>query len=195
MLAEEKKPKTTKKKKPKKKGRKNYWDILNMPDKLESVRGWCMQGSTDAEIMKMLGISRETFYKWKRDKLEFADTLKRGKDIANGELLNSAFRQSTGYYIPITQVVKLKKPVMIGQEPILVDGEPIIVDGKPLMKGGKLVYEEVAELVPATEYVEPNGTMNIFMLKNRMPEQYKDKHEVEHTGSIRLEDLMGDGSK
>ena len=191
-MLDNEKPKSTKKKKKKgKAGRKQYWTILNMPDKLDSVRGWCMQGSTDAEIMQMLGISRETFYKWKREKIEFADALKRGKDIANGELLNSAFRQSTGFYVPTVAVVKLKKPVMIGQEPILVD-EPVIVDGKPLMVGGKLVYEEVAEVVPTQEYVEPNGTMNIFMLKNRMPDVYKDKHEIEHSGGIKLEDLMGD---
>lgn len=190
MAADKKK---LKKKKNGKAGRKPYYEIMHIPEKLDSIRGWCMQGSTDADIMKMLGIAKDTFYKWKREKLEFADALKRGKDIANGELLNSAFKQSTGYYVPITVVVKLKKPVLIGGEPVFdSEGKPIIIDGKPLMKNGKITFEEVAEEFPTSEYVAPNSTMNIFMVKNRLPEQYKDKHEVDVNTKIKLEDLMGE---
>jgi len=69
-------------------------------------------------------------------------------------------------------VVKLKKPVVID---------------------GKLYYEEVAEDFPTEQYVPPNPTTTIFMMKNRLPEQYKDKHEVEHSGvefSIKLPENM-----
>lgn len=179
-----KKPRKPKSDKPKippkngKGGRKPYYEILDIRNKLESIRGWCKEGSTDVEISKMLGISTTLYYEWKKDKVEFAETIKKGKDIANGELLNSAFKQSTGYYVPTVVVVKLKKVARNA------DGSILLVAGKP-------IFEEMAEGFPTTEYIPPNPTMNIFMLKNRMPEKYKDKHEVEHSGAIKLEDLMG----
>jgi hypothetical protein len=140
--------------------RPNKWDELNMKDKLDSVCGWAKQGATDEEISKMLGISTATYYEWKKAKPEFMEAIKKGKEVSNGELLNSAFKQATGFYVPTTIVVKLKKPVVINN---------------------KVYYEEVAETVPSEDYVPPNPTMNIFMLKNRLPESYKDtyKNEIE----------------
>lgn len=197
-MPKDKKPTKKQSSKPKQKGkggRKPYYDILHIREKLDAIRGWAKQGSTDADIMKMLGVSHETFYKWKKEKLEFADALKKGKEISNGELLNSAFKQSTGFYVPVDLVVKLKKPVIMGGDVILVDGEPVIVDGKPLMTGGKVYYEEVAEIVPSQEFVAPNSTMGIFMIKNRMPEDYKDKREITHKLGSKLEDFFGEGEQ
>lgn len=151
--------------------RPNKWDELNMKDKLESVCGWAKQGATDEEISKMLGISTALFYQWKKEKVEFMEAIKKGKEVSNGELLNSAFKQATGFYVPTTIVVKLKKPVIINE---------------------KVYYEEVAETVPSEDYVPPNPTMNIFMLKNRLPESYKDKHEVDANINVvsKLEDII-----
>lgn len=144
-------------------GRKPLWDELNMPDKLESVKGWAMNGSTDIEICEMLGISHDTFYKWKNEKPEFSEAIKKGKYESNGELLNSAFKQSTGFYFTEEQAVKVRDVEVF-------DGKPFQVDK--------------VEVVKVTKYALPNPTMNIFMLKNRIPEQYKDKHDIEHSGSL-----------
>lgn len=35
-----------------------------------------------------------------------------------------------------------------------------------------------------TKYVPPNATAIIFTLKNRMPEKYRDKHDVELSGNV-----------
>jgi len=67
-----------KKANPAKRGKKNFYETLHIRDKLDSIRGWCMNGSLDLEICKMLGISKDTFYKWKREHYEFAEGVKRG---------------------------------------------------------------------------------------------------------------------
>ncbi|MBO9597131.1 MAG: hypothetical protein J7559_04810, partial [Cohnella sp.] len=149
-------------------GRKKLWDTLDMPSKLTAVRGWAMQGSLDTEICEMLGIGKTTFYEWKNDYPEFAEAVKKGKDIANGELLNSAFTQATGFMYTEQQAVKVKDfRVIVGD-----NGEP------------KYEPVERVELVDVQKFALPNPTMNIFMLKNRLPQHYKDKQQIEHSGGV-----------
>lgn len=49
-------------------------------------------------------------------------------------------------------------------------------------------------LVPYREHVPPDTTAAIFWLKNRDPERWRDKQQVEHSGQtvVRLIDLSGD---
>lgn len=151
----------------KKSGRKPLWEELDIPSKLEAIKGWAQQGSTDAEIMEMLNVSKNVFYQWKKEKKEFYDALKKGRYDSNGEILNSAFKQTTGYYQTITEPMKLKKQVNKGTEE------------KPFW-----VEEDVIEMVTYDKFVPANNTMTIFMLKNRIPEHYKDKQERELTGEL-----------
>jgi prepilin-type processing-associated H-X9-DG protein len=143
---------------PEKAGRKQLYDEMEIDDKLDAIRGWAMAGSTDKEIYTMLEVSKETFYKWKRERPQFADALKKGKHIANGELQNSAYKQAMGYYQTVTEPVKVKR----GQD-----------------------WEEI-EMVTYEKFIPANNTMNIFMLKNRMPEVYKDKQHTEHSGGVNI---------
>lgn len=149
-------------------GRKPLWDELDIPSKLESIKGWALQGSTDEEIWTMLGVSKDTFYKWKREYPEFKEAIKKGKYISNGELLNAAFKSATGYKAIKQQAIKLK------------DIE--YVDGKPYPI-------ERIEVINIVEEIPGNPTMNIFMLKNRLPDQYRDKKELEVTEN-KLEDYF-----
>lgn len=132
-----------------------------MESKLDSVKGWAMNGSTDEELAKMLGISTTLLYEWKKDKPEFADAIKKGKETSNGELLNSAFTQSIGF------MYKEQVPVRVKDYKLIE---------------GQLKQIERVEVVEIDKYCPPNPTMNIFMLKNRLPEEYKDKHQTELTG-------------
>jgi gas vesicle protein len=149
--------------------RPNKWDELNMKDKLDSVCGWAKQGSTDEEISNMLGISTATYYEWKKTKPEFMEAIKKGKEVSNGELLNSAFTQSTGFFYKEQQVFKVK-------------------DYKEI--DGELKQIEKLEVVEVEKYCPPNPTMNIFMLKNRLPSDYRDKSDIEHSGKIEMPSII-----
>lgn len=139
-------------------GRKSLYEELEIEDKLEAIRGWAMSGSTDKDIYTMLEVSKTVFYEWKKTRPEFKNALKKGKDIANGELQNSAYKQAMGYYQTVTEPVKVKR----GQD-----------------------WEEI-EMVTYEKFIPANNTMNIFMLKNRMPEVYKDKQHTEHSGGVNI---------
>lgn len=141
--------------------RPTKWIELDMESKLDSVKGWAMNGSTDEDISKMLGISTTLLYEWKKDKPEFAEAIKKGKLVSNGELLNSAFTQSIGFFYKEQVPVKVKDYKLIE---------------------GQLKQIERVEVVEIDKYNPPNPTMNIFMLKNRLPEEYKDKQQTELTG-------------
>jgi hypothetical protein len=42
-------------------------------------------------------------------------------------------------------------------------------------------------IVPYKEIIAPDTTAQIFWLKNRQPQQWRDKQEVEHSGKIKAE--------
>jgi hypothetical protein len=148
-------------------GRKSLYEEMEIDDKLDAIRGWAMSGSTDKDIYTMLEVSSSAFYEWKKKYPQFKDALKKGKDIANGELQNSAYKQAMGYYVTVTEPMKVKR----GQD-----------------------FEDI-EMVTYEKFIPANNTMNIFMLKNRMPEVYKDKQHTEHSGGVNIsfiEDLEDD---
>ena len=78
-------------------GRKALWNELNMPDKLILVEGWARDGLTDEQIYTNLGVSKDTFYKWKKEKSEFADTLKKGKEVIDRMVENALLKSALGY--------------------------------------------------------------------------------------------------
>lgn len=53
------------------------------------------------------------------------------------------------------------------------------------------VFNYQGEIVRAQtrEHCPPDTTAQIFWLKNRRPEQWRDKHDVEHSGSIGISEL------
>ena len=148
-------------------GRKALWDELGMADRLEAIRGWALQGTTDKEMMQYLGISHETFYKWKKNYPEFNEAIKAGRFESDGEILNSAFKQTQGYYVQVTEPVKLRDEY--GAEHV--------------------------EMVTYDKFIPANSTMTLFMLKNRLPQHYRDKQERDITGNMAVtfvEDLEDD---
>lgn len=110
------------------------------PENKTRIRGWCLDGLIDKQIYKNMGISRTTFYKWKSENSEFADLLKRGKEIADREVENALFKSATGF---------------IG---------------------------------PDDKYYPPNTTAQIFWLKNRKKDDWKDKREQDVSISTPISD-------
>lgn len=110
------------------------------PENKTRIRGWCLDGLIDKQIYKNMGISRTTFYKWKSENSEFADLLKRGKEIADREVENALFKSATGF---------------IG---------------------------------PDDKYYPPNTTVQIFWLKNRKKDDWKDKREQDVSVSTPISD-------
>lgn len=111
-------------------------------------------GLTDDEIADVLGVSVRTLHYWKYDHPELADALRTGKERADERVERSLYQRATGYNITEQQAVKVK----LGQ------------------------YEEKVGVVDVEKHVPASDTAAIFWLKNRRKADWRDKHEVEHSG-------------
>ena len=125
------------------------------PEGLIRIQGWARDGLTDLEIAKNIGISKQTFYDWQKRFPDFADTLKRSKDVADRIVEDALFRKATGY--KPKEVVRERRLDPVTRQQVLV-----VV---------KEIEREVA----------PDTAAQVFWLKNRKPEVWRDKREVENT--------------
>lgn len=146
---------------------KSKWD--DVKEKLILIEGWARNGLTDEQIAKNLGISKDTFYKYKKDHADFSDALKRGKEVIDFEVENALLKRALGYeYTEVTKERIMKKDER---------GQPVVnIHGVPL-------YEMVVTKTVKKEVV-PDTTAQIFWLKNRRPKDWRDKQDVEHSGSV-----------
>lgn len=71
---------------------KSKWELIK--DKLILVEGWARDGLTDEQIAKNLGISKDTFYQYKKRYSDFSDSLKRGKEIVDYEVENALLKNA-----------------------------------------------------------------------------------------------------
>lgn len=65
--------------------------------RLEEIKQWCLDGHTDKEMYEALGINADTFYKYKKIKSEFSETLKQTKEIADNQVQDSLWKRANGY--------------------------------------------------------------------------------------------------
>lgn len=114
-------------------------------------------------------IDRKTYDNWKNNDAKFAALLPDAQTDANDTLEFAAFEQS---------VLGMEEPaISAGQvvyeyEPVLdANGEQTYDRGKPVMKRGSMVT--IKKYSPQ---------LLITLLKARMPEKYKDKQQIEHSG-------------
>lgn len=141
-------------------------------ESLARIRGWKMRGLTDEQIAKNMGISPATLYNWERDHLEFLEALKTGKDEADMMVENALFQSAVGYdYEEITEELKW--------------------DNKTRSYVMKVTKRQ-------TKHQAPSNTAQIFWLKNRRAEQWRDKvennitlNEDSDALSKAFEELMG----
>jgi hypothetical protein len=146
---------------------KSKWE--DVKEKLILVEGWARDGLTDEQIAKNLGIGKTAFYKYKRDYAEFSNSLKKGKEVIDFEVENALLKKAIGYkYTEVTKELVLKKDAR----------------GRPLEDiHGFPVYEMVVTKTVKKE-VAPDTTAQIFWLKNRKPQQWRDKQNIEHSGNV-----------
>lgn len=130
---------------------KSKWET-HVKDKLILVEAWARNGLTDEQIAKNLGISKDTFYKYKKEHADFSDSLKRGKEVIDIEVENALLKRALGYkYNEVTR---------------------------------ELTDEGLQVTKIVTKEVQPDTTAQIFWLKNRKPEDWRDKRDINHSGNI-----------
>ena len=115
------------------------------------AKSLAMEGKTDEEIADRLGIARSTLSKWKSENKEFAEALEIGKESADAEVELSLYKWAIGYrYKEKKVIVQMDK------------------DGNQMPARIETVEKEIV----------PDVTAQIFWLKNRKPDKYRDKQDI-----------------
>lgn len=137
------------------KGKYEYWLTA---EGLLQLGAWARNGLTDENIAKKMHISASTLYEWKKKYSEISETLKINKEIVDTQVENALLKRALGYsYTESTRERKLNDNT----------GEYEMVTTKEVVK----------EIVPDT-------TAQIFWLKNRKPNVWRDKKDIEVEGSV-----------
>ena len=149
----------------KKAGRRGKYESWITPEGLMRIEGWARDGLSDEQIAKKIGISRSTLQTW-RDKFPvISSTLKKGKDVADRAVENALYKSAIGY-----------------------DTEETTEELRFNRKTGQ---EEMKVIKRVKKHVPPSVTAQIFWLKNRKPNEWRDKHdiEVEHTNDETVKEM------
>lgn len=135
-------------------------------EKLILVEGWARDGLTNEQIANNLGISKDTFYNYKKKYSDFSDSLKRGKEVVDYEVENALLKRALGYeYEEKTYETEYNKDK-------------------------KEFKERLTKRV--TKQVVPDTTAQIYWLNNRKPKQWKNRrNEDTNTDEIsKVEQLL-----
>lgn len=131
----------------------------------------CAEGGfTDLKLARLFGIAKATLNNWKRSHPKFLASIQKGKDeydLATAE--NSLKKRVNGYnYKEVT-----KKRVVVRDE-----NNYVVLDenGKP--KTELQITKTISRHIPG----DPRSIM--FFLKNRNPERWPDRFDVEVGGDI-----------
>ena len=139
------------------------------PEGLLKIEGWARDGLTDEQIAENIGIHVGTLYDWKNRFAEFSEALKKGKEVIDRQVENALLKRALGYEYTETTKEAVQDPS----------------SGEVRMQVTKKVTKQVA----------PDTTAQIFWLKNRKPDKWRDKQAYEDTSELDKLDAILKGLK
>lgn len=150
------------------KGKYEYW---KSKEGLLKLSAYARDGLTDEQIAAKIGISRSTLSEWKKKYPDISDTIKKDKEIPDIHVENALYKAALGYNASIKKAVKVKK---------------IEYD-----KGKKISEHEEIVIVEETIHVPANVKAQMFWLKNRKPDVWKERQEIDNSVALeRLDEVL-----
>lgn len=111
----------------------------------EQARKLCLLGYTDKQLADFFEVNESTITRWKQKYPEFRTSIKKGKVVADAQVVDSLYNRALGMEV----------------EEVEVRG-----DGD----------DEIKRVTK--KYIPPDTTAQIFWLKNRQPELWREKSTV-----------------
>lgn len=146
------------------------------PDSLLLIQGWARDGLTDEQIAHNMGIGRQTLYDWMNKYPDISDKIKEGRKPVDLMVENALLKTALGY-----------------------DVEEETWERKFNRETGK--YEMICTK-KAKKHIPPSYTAQIFWLKNRKPQEWKDRTDKKilleddsDALSKAFEELVGNGDQ
>lgn len=138
------------------------WSNLESPESInELARRVCLLGATNADLAMFFGVSVKTIEGWMDTKPDFAKAVREGKQFADAKVAESLYHRSIGYSHPSEKIMTVSN--------------------------GKGEGSHV-ERIDTIEHYPPDPTSMIFWLKNRRPDLWRDKVDLNganvHVGDV-----------
>jgi len=146
-----------------KKSGQTLYEKYRIGEKLAQIANWYRNGAIDKDVAHKLHIGLTTFYKIRNQSLEFRETITENKNIADDQVESSLYKRALGFeYEEITQEVRTNN------------------NGSA-----------TPTLIRKTKKIMPGDTTaQIFWLKNRRPEKWRDKQEIKHETNDFMDALL-----
>lgn len=157
------------------------------------IEGWARDGLTEEQIAFNIGIRRETLYDWKRKFPNISNTLKKGKEVVDRQVENALLKKALGF----TYTERTAK--VVDRDPDVIATERREFENRYRLDNPEATSQEIKDaaikaiptreriiLVENDKVALPDTTAQIFWLKNRRPDLWRDKREQEisHNGSV-----------
>lgn len=155
------------------------------------IEGWARDGLTDKQIAQNIGVAYSTFRVWVKKFPALSAALKKGKEVVDRQVENALLKRALGYEFTerTAKVVDRDKDVIESErrefenrykldhpEAGLQEVKDAAVKAIPTRE--RIVFLEV------DKQVAPDTTAGIFWLKNRKPEEWRDRKETELSGGL-----------
>jgi hypothetical protein len=116
----------------------------------------CKLGATNADLADFFEVNVRTIERWSVENEEFCRSLKVGKEEADNRVEASLYHRAVGYTFDAVKIMAVSLGNNAGAE---------------------------VRRIKYREHVAPDTTAAIFWLKNRRPEEWREKVHNEHTGA------------
>lgn len=138
--------------------RGKYEDWLT-PENLLRLEAWARDGLTFEQIAHNIGCSESTLREWRERHPAISTALKKGREVVDIEVENALYKRAVGYNYNET-IREIVKDPETGEDSL-----------------------QVTKVV--TKHVVPDTTAQIYWLKNRRPDKWRDR-PVDETDSATL---------
>jgi hypothetical protein len=130
------------------------------PESLILLEGWARDGLTDEQMANNIGINIATLYEWKKKYAEISEALKKGKEVVDTEVENALLQKALGMTKTIQKPIKVRE--------VKYDN------------GKRVSEKEHIEYADEEVFIPPDTTAQIFWLKNRRPDKWRDKQKEDN---------------
>lgn len=148
-------------------GRTGKYQKWLQPENLILIQGWRRDGLSDKQIAKNIGVNVATIYDWCNKYTDFSNSYKKGSEVSTYEVENAAYKSTQGYYVEELEIIETTD----------ASGMVVSITKKKHRR-----------------YIPPSTAMQIFIMKNRRPDWWKDTRTIESKSNGRLAELI-DGLK
>ena len=147
------------------KGRRGKYHEWITEEGILKIEGWARDGLIEEQIAHNMGITRQTLSAWKNRYPSILDALKRGKEVVDRQVENALLKRALGYeYEEVKQ----------------------IIEKDDMGRDRKKVEKTLKQIAPDT-------TAQIFWLKNRKPEKWRNQNETVLSGEVKTNANPFDG--